>query len=100
MPLDLPRRPREEPLCAHHGPACGVGTRPMPEIYILAIQARHALGYETPPLDEHRLMTPKERKQYQREMGELLAAAKASNDQHEADLHAGRSTGTSYQEEA
>ena len=100
MPLDLSRRTREEPLCIHHGPACALGTRPLPEIYVLAIEAKRRLGQETPPLDEHRLMAPKERKRYEREMRELLASLRARNDQLEAELRAGQANEINSLEES
>ncbi|QJS13217.1 hypothetical protein HKX69_30025 [Streptomyces argyrophyllae] len=78
-------RPRDgEPLCVHHGPACGLGTAELPEIYRLAVEARRRLGMPAPPLDEHRQAMPVEAARYWREYEDALAAAKACNDQLEA----------------
>ncbi|MFD9099311.1 hypothetical protein [Streptomyces collinus] len=75
-----------ETWCAFHGPACGMGTVALPEVYTLAIRARQQLGMPAPPLDQHREMTPAERRQWDTEVGEALAAAKARNEQLEAAL--------------
>lgn len=78
----------DEPLCIHHGPACALGTQPLPELYVMVVQAKQRLGKEAPPLDEHRVMTAKERKTYKREMAELIAAQKAKNERILAELRA------------
>lgn len=82
-----------EPLCIHHGSACGIGTRELSELYRMVIEAKRAQGQEVPPLDEHRLMTAEERKQYKREAGELLAAVQAKNDQIDAELRDEKASG-------
>lgn len=94
MPLDLrPRDSSQGPLCIHHGPACALGTQPLPEFYVMVIEAKQRLGQEAPPLDEHRAMTAKERKAYAREMAELIAEQKAKNAAIEAQLLADQDQG-------
>jgi hypothetical protein len=73
-------------LCVHHGPACGLGTVELPEIYRLAVEAKQRLGMPAPPLDEHRVATPAEAAKYRREYAEALAAAQARNARAEAEL--------------
>jgi hypothetical protein len=63
-----------------------MGAQELPELYRMAIEAKRAAGQDVPPLDEHRLMTGKERKQYLREAGELATSLRARNDQIEAQL--------------
>lgn len=78
-----------EQWCVHHGPACGLGTVELPEIYRLAVEARRRLGMPAPPLDEHRAATPEERRQYEAETAQALAEAKARNAAAEAELQGG-----------
>ncbi|MYV42914.1 hypothetical protein GT030_29625 [Streptomyces sp. SID1328] len=83
---DATPKPTDGPWCAHHGPACGMGTVALPEVYTLVVRARQRLGMPAPPLDQHREMTPAERRQWDAEVGEALAAARAHNEQLEAEL--------------
>lgn len=83
-----PKAP-EGTQCVHHGPACGLGTIELPEIYRLAVEARRRLGMPAPPLDEHRAATPAEAAQYRREYEAALSAAKERNTAAEAELEAG-----------
>ncbi|WP_327319283.1 hypothetical protein [Streptomyces sp. NBC_01235] len=84
--LEFGRPSEGEDLCVHHGPACGLGTVELPEIYRLAVEARRRLGMPAPPLDEHRVATPAEAARYRREYAEALAAAQARNAAIEAEL--------------
>lgn len=93
MPVDLrPRDGSDGPMCVNHGSACAMGTRELPELYRMVVEAKQATGQDVPPLDEHRRMTGKERKQYLREIDDLVAGIKAQNDQTEMELRAERST--------
>ena len=78
------------PQCVHHGTACGLGMRELPELYRLVVQAKQRQGMPVPPLDEHRLATPAERAQYAREAAEALAEAKARTAVIEAELRGER----------
>jgi len=78
----------EEKWCAYHGPACEMGAQPLSELYRMVIEAKQRQGQEVPPLDEHREMTPEERRQYKAGYGEALAAAKARNEGILAELEA------------
>ncbi|MBY8879750.1 hypothetical protein [Actinacidiphila acidipaludis] len=84
----LPARPGADALCVHHGDLCEIGTRPLPEIYVMAIEARRRLGREVPPLDEHRAMTPAERRRYDERAAELIAEQEAKNERAVAALQA------------
>jgi hypothetical protein len=84
--LEFGRPSGDESLCVHHGPACGLGTVELPEIYRLAVEAKQRLGMPAPPLDEHRVATPAEAAKYRREYAEALAAAQARNARAEAEL--------------
>ncbi|MHC3471223.1 hypothetical protein ACYF6T_21350 [Streptomyces sp. 7R007] len=84
--LEFGRLESEGPVCAHHGPACAMGTEPLFELYRLVIEAKRRVGVDVPPLDEHRAATLAERAQYQREFDMALAEAKARNAAIEAEL--------------
>ncbi|MFF8954093.1 hypothetical protein ACF09I_35650 [Streptomyces sp. NPDC014940] len=88
---DAAPKAADVPMCVHHGEACGLGTVALPEVYVLAIQARRRLGMDAPPVDEHRLATPAEAARYRQEVAEALAEAKARNDRMEAALRCGQS---------
>lgn len=75
----LPKLAGEQDLCIHHGDLCGIGTRPLPEFYLLWASARQQLGHGAPPLDEHRAMTAAERRQHDAELAPLLAEQEAKN---------------------
>lgn len=88
--LEFGRPADGEPVCVHHGPACGLGTVPLPEIYVMVVEAKRRLGMPAPPLDEHRAATPAEAAEYRRGYEEALAAAKAKNAQMEAEILGGQ----------
>ncbi|MGW1669010.1 hypothetical protein [Streptomyces sp. NPDC002324] len=76
------------PMCVHHGSACGLGTKELPELYRLVVESKERQGMTVPPLDEHRAMTPAERAQDAAEYAVLLADLKARNAAIEAQLRA------------
>lgn len=79
----------DTPLCAYHRSACGMGTEPLSELYVLIVEAKRRAGEGVPPLDEHRAMTPAERAQDAEEFAALLAAAQARNAEIEAQINVG-----------
>lgn len=78
--------PDDEPMCVHHGGACGMGARPYDELFLHVHEARRKTGKPVPPLDVHREMTAAERAQDAREVAVLLAELKAENARLEAEL--------------
>jgi hypothetical protein len=84
----LPGRPGAGDLCFFHGDLCGVGTRPLPEFYLLWAGARQRLGHGAPPLDEHRAMTTAERREHDAELAPLLAEQEAKNARIVAEMEA------------
>lgn len=78
-----------DPMCAYHRDACQMGAQPLPELYVLVVEAKRRAGQAVPPLDEHRAMTPAERVRDAREFAELLAETKARVAAEEAALKAG-----------
>ncbi|MFC8201340.1 hypothetical protein ACFUTV_38985 [Streptomyces sp. NPDC057298] len=86
--LEFGRPGEGEDLCVHHGPACAMGAEPLAEIYVMVIEAKRRAGEDVPPLDEHRAATPEERRQYEAEFAEALAAAEARNERVLAQLEA------------
>ncbi|PBC77589.1 hypothetical protein BX265_2340 [Streptomyces sp. TLI_235] len=87
MPLDLRSRGKASaPYCLYHGLACAMGTRPLPEITEMVIRAKQRFGYPAPPLDEHRLATPGERRRAEREVAAAIAQVRTHNDRQLTEL--------------
>lgn len=75
-------------LCIHHGGLCRVGTRPLPDFYVMVIDAKRRAGQDVPPLDVHRAMTLTELQQHDADMAVRIAAAEAENARILADMDA------------
>lgn len=76
----------QEPSCIHHGDLCGLGEKPLPQLYLIWHAARTAAGREPPPLDEHRPMTPAEHAESEQGAAALLAEQQAKNEARLAQL--------------
>ncbi|MFI6856508.1 hypothetical protein [Streptomyces sp. NPDC050416] len=103
------------PVCRFHGTACRLGANwPLPypgrvddDLLDLIGDAKRSCGLEVAPhprdlwaTNRHELVPPAELARQKQQFEKLLAAAKARNDQEEAELNAGLDVTTNQQEEA
>lgn len=84
----LPRFAADRTLCIHHGDLCAVGTRPLPDFYVMVIDAKRRAGQDVPPLDHHRAMTAQELADHDVQLAGLLAEQRAKNERTLARLDA------------
>ncbi|WP_345699149.1 hypothetical protein [Kitasatospora terrestris] len=63
-----------------------MGAQPLSELHQMIHDAKVALGEEMPPLDEHKLATPEQRAQAQKEVAAAIARKRAENERTEAYL--------------
>ncbi|TQE40242.1 hypothetical protein Sipo8835_00070 [Streptomyces ipomoeae] len=79
----------DPPMCVYHRDVCQMGAQPLPELYVLVVEAKRRVGQVVPPLDEHRAMTAAERVRDAREFAALLAETRERVAAEEAALKAG-----------